>query len=62
MFGDNYPELLHTTIIIKGTCIDHMTITCIYIAPRIFPMAFNLIKPYIDQKTQDKIVIMGGSV
>ena len=29
-------------------------------APRLFPVAFNLMKPYITEETRRKVVILGG--
>ena len=29
-------------------------------APKLFPVAFNLIKPYITEETRRKVVILGG--
>ncbi|KAM7234551.1 hypothetical protein CapIbe_014709 [Capra ibex] len=43
----NYPEILKNLIIVK--------------APKLFPVAFNLIKPYITEETRRKVVILGGN-
>nr|XP_020762752.1 putative SEC14-like protein 6 [Odocoileus virginianus texanus] len=43
----NYPEILKNLIVVK--------------APRLFPVAFNLIKPYITEETRRKVVILGGN-
>ena len=29
-------------------------------APKLFPVAFNLIKPYITEETRRKVLILGG--
>lgn len=29
-------------------------------APRLFPVAYNLMKPYISEETRRKVVILGG--
>ncbi|XP_040106996.1 putative SEC14-like protein 6 isoform X2 [Oryx dammah] len=43
----NYPEILKNLIVVK--------------APKLFPVAFNLIKPYITEETRKKVVILGGN-
>ncbi|KAB0370113.1 hypothetical protein FD755_018075 [Muntiacus reevesi] len=43
----NYPEILKNLIVVK--------------APRLFPVAFNLMKPYITEETRRKVVILGGN-
>ncbi|XP_070625932.1 putative SEC14-like protein 6 isoform X5 [Bos indicus] len=43
----NYPEILKNLIIVK--------------APKLFPVAFNLIKPYITEETRRKVLILGGN-
>ncbi|XP_030647578.1 SEC14-like lipid binding 8 [Chanos chanos] len=45
MFEDNYPEGLKKLFIIK--------------APKIFPVAYNLVKPFLSEDTRRKIVILG---
>uniref|UniRef100_A0A8D3AJ52 SEC14-like protein 2 n=1 Tax=Scophthalmus maximus TaxID=52904 RepID=A0A8D3AJ52_SCOMX len=46
MFEENYPEGLKRLFLIK--------------APRMFPMAYNLIKHFLCEETRRKIVILGG--
>uniref|UniRef100_A0A4W2EG68 SEC14 like lipid binding 6 n=1 Tax=Bos indicus x Bos taurus TaxID=30522 RepID=A0A4W2EG68_BOBOX len=41
----NYPEILKNLIVVK--------------APKLFPVAFNLIKPYITEETRRKVLILG---
>nr|XP_025123135.1 putative SEC14-like protein 6 isoform X3 [Bubalus bubalis] len=43
----NYPEILKNLIVVK--------------APKLFPVAFNLIKPYITEETCRKVLILGGN-
>ncbi|XP_006869310.1 PREDICTED: putative SEC14-like protein 6 isoform X3 [Chrysochloris asiatica] len=43
----NYPEMLKNVIIVK--------------APKLFPVAFNLIKSYISEDTRRKLVILGAN-
>ncbi|OWK13998.1 hypothetical protein Celaphus_00000125, partial [Cervus elaphus hippelaphus] len=43
----NYPEILKNLIVVK--------------APRLFPVAYNLMKPYISEETRRKVVILGGN-
>ncbi|KAB5543408.1 hypothetical protein PHYPO_G00078780 [Pangasianodon hypophthalmus] len=47
MFEENYPEGLKRVLIIK--------------APKIFPIAYNLIKPFLCEETRRKIVIIGSN-
>ncbi|XP_040859523.1 putative SEC14-like protein 6 [Ochotona curzoniae] len=43
----NYPEILKHIIVVR--------------APRLFPVAFNLIKPYMREETRQKVVILGDN-
>ncbi|XP_036132266.1 SEC14-like protein 4 [Molossus molossus] len=43
----NYPETLKNLIIIR--------------APKLFPVAFNLVKPFMSEETRKKIVILGAN-
>ncbi|XP_036908407.1 SEC14-like protein 4 [Sturnira hondurensis] len=43
----NYPEMVKNLIIVR--------------APKLFPVAFNLVKPFISEETRKKIVILGGN-
>ncbi|XP_042818651.1 SEC14-like protein 4 isoform X2 [Panthera tigris] len=43
----NYPETLKNLIVIR--------------APKLFPVAFNLVKMFMSEETQRKIVILGGN-
>ncbi|KAM8854177.1 SEC14-like protein 2 [Synchiropus picturatus] len=47
MFEDNYPEALKTVFIVK--------------APKMFPMAYNLIKHFLCEETRRKIQVLGGN-
>ncbi|XP_034565748.1 SEC14-like protein 2 isoform X2 [Notolabrus celidotus] len=47
MFEENYPEGLKRVFLIK--------------APRMFPMAYNLIKHFLCEETRRKIVVLGGN-
>ena len=46
MFEANYPERTKRVIVVR--------------APKAFPMAYNLIKPFMDEVTRDKIVVLGS--
>jgi len=45
IFDENYPEMLHSVIIIN--------------APRVFSVLFNLVKPLISKETQAKMSVYG---
>ncbi|XP_051887849.1 SEC14-like protein 2 [Pristis pectinata] len=47
MFEDNYPEGLKMLFVIK--------------APKIFPVAYNLIKHFLSEDTRKKIQVLGGN-
>ncbi|XP_029920769.1 SEC14-like protein 2 [Myripristis murdjan] len=47
MFEENYPEGLKRVLLIK--------------APKIFPMAYNLVKHFLCEETRRKIIILGGN-
>uniref|UniRef100_A0A3B5MGQ2 Uncharacterized protein n=1 Tax=Xiphophorus couchianus TaxID=32473 RepID=A0A3B5MGQ2_9TELE len=47
MYEDNYPEGLKRVLLIK--------------APKMFPMAYNLIKHFLCEETRRKIVVLGSS-
>ncbi|XP_058474028.1 SEC14-like protein 2 [Solea solea] len=47
MFEDNYPEGLKRVFLIK--------------APKMFPMAYNLIKHFLCEETRRKIIVLGGN-
>uniref|UniRef100_A0A3Q3S1H9 SEC14-like lipid binding 7 n=1 Tax=Mastacembelus armatus TaxID=205130 RepID=A0A3Q3S1H9_9TELE len=47
MFEDNYPEGLKRVLIIK--------------APKLFPIAYSLVKPFLCEETRRKIVILGSN-
>ncbi|XP_045682800.1 SEC14-like protein 4 [Phyllostomus hastatus] len=47
MLDANYPEIVKNLIIVR--------------APKLFPVAFNLVKPFISEETRKKIVILGGN-
>ncbi|MBW02621.1 SEC14-like protein 2, partial [Eschrichtius robustus] len=46
MFEENYPETLKRLFVIK--------------APKLFPVAYNLIKPFLSEDTRKKIMVLGG--
>ncbi|KAM8817106.1 SEC14-like protein 4 [Rhynchonycteris naso] len=43
----NYPETLKNLIVVR--------------APKLFPVAFNLVKPFMSEETRKKVVILGGN-
>ncbi len=45
-------------LIIITTCIINFYH---YIAPRIFPLAYNLFKPFMDETTKRRVFILGGN-
>lgn len=47
MFEDHYPEGLKRLFIVK--------------APKIFPVAYNLVKHFLSEETREKIIILGGN-
>ncbi|KAI5099773.1 SEC14-like protein 2, partial [Silurus meridionalis] len=47
MFEENYPEGLKRVLLIK--------------APKLFPIAYNLIKPFLCEETRRKIIIVGSN-
>ncbi|KAM8960670.1 SEC14-like protein 2 [Pelodytes ibericus] len=47
MFEDNYPEALKRLFVIK--------------APKLFPVAYNLIKPFLSEDTRRKIIVVGDN-
>lgn len=34
----------------------------LYIAPRIFPIAYNIVKPFLNEDTKKKVAVLGGTV
>ena len=46
MFEANYPERTRRVIVVR--------------APKVFPVAYNLIKPFMNKVTRDKVVILGS--
>ena len=74
IFEDNYPEIVKHIIVIKGsylqcvmlymyTCgqLSHDLINSVHIsAPKVFPVAFKLIKPFLDEATRQKMKVLGG--
>ena len=42
----NYPEIVKQTLIVK--------------APKVFPLVYNIMKPFIDKATREKIVMLSG--
>ncbi|XP_057383227.1 SEC14-like protein 2 isoform X7 [Balaenoptera acutorostrata] len=47
MFEENYPETLKRLFVIK--------------APKLFPVAYNLIKPFLSEDTRKKIMVLGAN-
>ncbi|NWS77029.1 S14L2 protein, partial [Crotophaga sulcirostris] len=47
MFEENYPESLKRLFIVK--------------APRIFPVAYNLVKHFLSEDTRKKVVVLGSN-
>ncbi|KAF6278465.1 hypothetical protein mRhiFer1_014990 [Rhinolophus ferrumequinum] len=47
MVEDNYPETLKRLFVIK--------------APKLFPVAYNLVKPFLSEETRKKIMVLGGN-
>ncbi|XP_051906757.1 SEC14-like protein 2 isoform X2 [Hippocampus zosterae] len=47
MFEDNYPEVLKRIFLIK--------------APKLFPMAYSLIKHFLSEETRSKLIILGSN-
>ncbi|XP_042297605.1 SEC14-like protein 2 isoform X1 [Sceloporus undulatus] len=47
MFEENYPESLKRVFVIK--------------APKLFPVAYNLVKHFLSEDTRKKIVVLGGN-
>lgn len=47
MVEDNYPETLKRLFVIK--------------APKLFPVAYNLVKPFLSEETRRKIMVLGGN-
>ncbi|XP_020852287.1 SEC14-like protein 2 [Phascolarctos cinereus] len=47
MFEENYPETLGRLFVVK--------------APKIFPVAYNLIKPFLSEDTRKKIMVLGAN-
>uniref|UniRef100_G3UA36 SEC14 like lipid binding 2 n=1 Tax=Loxodonta africana TaxID=9785 RepID=G3UA36_LOXAF len=45
MFEENYPETLKRLFVVK--------------APKLFPVAYNLIKPFLSEDTRKKIMVLG---
>ena len=65
MFEDNYPAQTKRVMIVNGTKLLHITPNvCIpscksLLAPQLFPVAYNLLKPFIDEGTRKKIILLG---
>lgn len=72
MFEENYPEGLKRVFLIKGES-EFLTVCQMYVgssvanisfvctaAPKIFPMAYNLIKHFLCEETRRKIIILGS--
>ncbi|XP_012320429.2 SEC14-like protein 2 isoform X4 [Aotus nancymaae] len=47
MFEENYPETLRRLFVVK--------------APKLFPVAYNLIKPFLSEDTRKKIMVLGAN-
>lgn len=51
-------------MIVNGKQLFHMTLNilkCLHTspAPQLFPVAYNLLKPFIDEGTRKKIILLG---
>lgn len=46
IFETNYPEQTRRIIVLR--------------APKVFPVAYNLIKPFMDEKTRNRVIILGS--
>lgn len=76
MFEDNYPEGLKRVFLIKGTLVHLRILKgisppfwsnlffCVGFvfaaAPKMFPMAYNLIKHFLCEETRQKIIVLGS--
>ncbi|KAL4636016.1 SEC14-like protein 2 [Arapaima gigas] len=49
MFEDNYPEGLKRLFVIKGK------------SPKLFPVAYNLVKHFLSEDTRSKIIVLGAN-
>lgn len=47
MFQDDYPDLMKRTLVVN--------------APRVFPVLFALVKPFLGEETKRKIKVLGGN-
>jgi hypothetical protein len=47
LLEDNYPERVKQSLLIK--------------APKVFPIAYNLIKPFLEERTRKKVKVMGSN-
>ncbi|XP_036764673.2 SEC14-like protein 2 isoform X4 [Manis pentadactyla] len=52
----NYPETLKNLIIVRAS----EGVSCVP-APKLFPVAFNLVKSFMSEETRRKIMILGGN-
>lgn len=71
MFEENYPESLKRLFIVKGEFgpRDPQTPSCVWTptltspicppAPKIFPVAYNLVKHLLSEDTRKKVVVLG---
>lgn len=71
MFEDNYPEGLKRLFVIKGEFLSsrhvchgkYISVTLLSFspaAPKLFPVAYNLVKHFLSENTRQKIHILGG--
>lgn len=71
MFEENYPEGLKRLFVIKGDSDIYpywFKISVFYsvffppAAPKIFPVAYNLVKHFLSENTRQKIFVLGGEM
>jgi len=66
MFEENYPEGLKRVFLIKGasssssSSFSSSSSLVSAAAPKMFPMAFNLIKHFLSEATRRKILVLGS--
>lgn len=76
MFEENYPENLKKVLLIKGKrsqwifviikkdnqsfFFSTQSVLSLSPAPKLFPIAYNLVKHFLCEETRRKIVVLGG--
>ncbi|NXM90646.1 S14L2 protein, partial [Oenanthe oenanthe] len=71
MFEENYPESLKRLFIVKGEfsprpcfpypCADTPLMPPLPPAPKLFPVAYNLVKHFLSEDTRKKVVVLGSN-